>query len=122
MTSIADLLQSNDTTVRMYMRETKRKRQRANRKYYPTAIERDDIIANLGEPAYILYAFYLGRQKDFNYRDATVQKTFHYWSIRKIAETRKKLEKAGYINTKIFPGRPKQGLRTIVVTTLGNGT
>jgi len=98
------------------MYESKRKPQ-AGLKYYPTATERDDIIPNLGEAAYVLYSAYLTRQHNVSYSDKAMQRIFPYWKVTKIKRLRLALTKAGYFDSETFP-KNVAGTQ-IVLTTIG---
>jgi len=100
----------------IYMAKTLRRKQ-GGINNYPTKEERNDIIPNMGEAAYVLYSYYLVRQRDRPFTDEAAHGYFPYWSMAKIQRCRLKLIKGGYFKQETWPGSATR--EKLVVTTLG---
>jgi len=103
-------------TQEVFMATTLRKKQ-GGINNYPTKEERNDIIPNMGEATYVLYSYYLTRQRNKPFTDEAAHVYFPYWSTSKIKRCRLKLIKGGYFKQETWPGSPTRAKLTI--TTLG---
>lgn len=84
----------------------------AHTKYEVQDSEREDIITNLSDAAFMLYQYYLrcASIDDIPMEDRNAQAYFK-WSTSKVARARKQLEKAGYFKKIIYTAT--SGKRTI---------
>ena len=75
----------------------------AHTKYEVQHAEREDIIANLSDAAFMLYQYYLrcASIDDTPMEDINAS-TYFGWSIQKVARARKQLENAAYFKKVIY--------------------
>ena len=91
--SIANITNSNSESNSKMDKRTRI----THTKYEVNRKEREDILHNIGDSAFMLYQYYLRMAaiQDSFMEDSDASAYFG-WAIRKVARNRKALEKAGY--------------------------